>query len=295
MYNVRNYGVISKCRYCLYLGTDFSTIKTHMRRTGFTFVELLVVIAAIALLMGILLPVLSAARQQARAVACASNLRQLSLALTAYDQENGTFPPGFDDFSFPMIAPPGDYVGHATYDPQGWWWFHFLARTLNKNFGSGTAVWCPSRRIKDPGPNANILCGNYGVNRAICRDASGVTDRDFVGTPLSLHQIQPPEATLLIADSGYSLISWRAATNVVGSPFDNKAREGSFYVPGLEINKERILFPGHEEDAIEGRHPNKTVNVGFADGHVGRHKAEGLLVEQISGNYSNLSPLWLPK
>jgi prepilin-type N-terminal cleavage/methylation domain-containing protein len=136
-----------------------------MRRAGFTFVELLVVIAAIALLTGILLPVLSAARKQARAVACASNLKQLSLALIAYDQENGTFPAGFDDFTFRMIAPPGDYVGHATYDPQGWWWFHFLTRSLNNNFGRGTTTWCPSRRIKDPGPNANILCGNYGVNR----------------------------------------------------------------------------------------------------------------------------------
>src|SRR5690606_9872260 len=55
---------------------------------GFTLIEVLVVVAIIALLLAILVPSLSNARRQARQAVCSSNLRQLVLANASYAQSN---------------------------------------------------------------------------------------------------------------------------------------------------------------------------------------------------------------
>src|SRR5690242_13596860 len=60
----------------------------HRRKTnGFTLIELLVVIAIIAIMAAILFPVFAQAREKARQTMCASNLRQMGLAVTMYRQD----------------------------------------------------------------------------------------------------------------------------------------------------------------------------------------------------------------
>jgi prepilin-type N-terminal cleavage/methylation domain-containing protein/prepilin-type processing-associated H-X9-DG protein len=107
-------------------------MKDTNKRFGFTLVELLVVIAIILLLAGLLLPTLGKARLASKRSVCASNLRQIGVALTLYQQETeaGLYPPIYG-------------VGH----PPSMQW---MAKLLQ--FGiKGNVFFCPVDANFNPG------------------------------------------------------------------------------------------------------------------------------------------------
>lgn len=68
-------------------------------RRGFTLIELLVVVAIIVVLISVLLPSLSRAREQAKGTACLSNLRQLGIMFATYAAENDDKTPAFEQLA----------------------------------------------------------------------------------------------------------------------------------------------------------------------------------------------------
>jgi general secretion pathway protein G len=85
---------MSRFRDARWIGTH-SRVVGHCRRhpAAFTLVELLVVIGIIAVLIALLLPALGRAREAARTVACASNIRQIGIACLAYANRNDGYLP----------------------------------------------------------------------------------------------------------------------------------------------------------------------------------------------------------
>ncbi len=87
-----------------------------MRRRGFTLVELLVVIGIIALLIGILLPALNRARDQANTVQCKANLQQIGVAIMNYavDYRGYLVPGRYDASTYPASTAVAELENWAT-------------------------------------------------------------------------------------------------------------------------------------------------------------------------------------
>jgi len=102
------------------------------KKSGFTLVELLVVMSVIAVLMGILLPALGAARRSAYKTGCKQNLHGCAIAFKMYTDENRNVMPT-------IINMPVSTQADANYS---------LYSTLKKYISGPEALKCPADRYE---------------------------------------------------------------------------------------------------------------------------------------------------
>jgi len=128
---------------------------------GFTLIELLVVIAIIAILAAILFPVFATAREKARQTTCASNEKQLGLAILQYIQD--------DDEMFPLTgAVNGSYTGNGWAAPM---WGYI------KSGGSQSFFSCPDDTTSEWGGYGDDVPMSYAFNTSITMTNWGGSDQ----------------------------------------------------------------------------------------------------------------------
>jgi len=236
---------------------------------AFTLVELLVVIGIIGLLVGILLPSLSRARQQANATKCAANLRQIVTAAHMYANDNkGKIVPGAVQVAGPPInADPLTYT---------LWWGEIIWGTgpfthergfLSPYLGQGTSTderrnltLCPT--MVDTSPlwnlistdprNASLAYNHYGANQSL---------NGYGAKGGKLSRVRNSTQVVWFADGAQM-----------------KALEG-VRVPEPWLNPPNST----NHPTVHARHAQRTANVAWVDGHV---SAEPVRFFAVRPNYS---------
>ncbi|MFZ2658410.1 MAG: prepilin-type N-terminal cleavage/methylation domain-containing protein [Victivallales bacterium] len=225
-------------------------------RSRFTLIELLIVIAIIAILMAILLPALKNAKEVAHAAHCLNNQKQIGLAVDMFASDHNGFCPGA-----PTNAAEGGvgvtvkFVGNATTPTKG--------ILFDTGYLKSVAVYqCPSAMQRSaeflqvmPGNKAYLyrfnmtLCGSTLMSSAQSLKVGSSTDRlgtswHFPGTLMKRLYDVRPEKTAIMADA-------------VGTAayLDGAGR------PDLKYAGAACVTPMH------GSSPQKTVNVFWVDGH----------------------------
>ena len=97
----------------------------RQRRPAFTLIELLIVMAVIAVLIGLLLPAVQRARESATGTQCKNNLHQIGVACQTYHDVQQCLPPGY--------TATASYVDGATDTAPGWGWGAYLLPHLEQD------------------------------------------------------------------------------------------------------------------------------------------------------------------
>jgi len=254
-----------------------ASTSSAARSTGFTLVELLVVIGIIAVLIGILLAALSGARAQARMLKCVTNLRSLGQGMSAYIAE-------FQQYPLPDTSPrDGGQVlwPVALYERLG---------------GAGaTEIWlCPERPanygwpdFRGQPPQFGSFGGgqgfSYGFNSLGNDDGyrttgfRGLTGVDGRGHPINLHvgRVKAPAEMIAITD----------ATTLHDPPFVPDCLTIVPYPPVQGFGSLRLYQP-------TGIHRGDQLNVLFCDGHVVTMYRKEIILP-APGNHTNpIGRLW---
>ena len=192
-------------------------MKSHLSerrlRSGFTMIELLAVMAIISILISILMPALSSARQRGRITRCQANLRELSHATLRYMSQN-------DDF-FPVSADcrNNDCVLWNGHQYFGWngvrrnQYGNHWNRPINSELGLEPAppvdgnltevAHCPSDsgaagETGDPRPLFRVLGTSYPINPILTQGR--FDDWRYRETDVTLSQVLQPSRKVLVFD-----------------------------------------------------------------------------------------------
>ncbi len=234
-----------------------------MTKKAFTLVELLVVISVMALLMGILMPMLATARRYSKEIFCLNNLRQMLLAVNVYTNDNdGYYPPAYyrkngTDYRWDFNTEKDWSTQPATVEV--WPGLLWQGTTIEK------IQQCPSfngqsNTAADPytGYNYNTSYLGHDESRIVQPDNTtelplpdvGSAKKDAPMLPTAnVLDVGTPQATAIFGDGE---VSGGGANKFMRAPFSNP-RDDS--------------FSGRWGGTQGYRHNGKT-NVAFCDGHV---------------------------
>lgn len=241
----------------------------HRRRTqsrhAFTLIELLTVIAIIAVLAGIIFPVFAQTREKGRQIACASNLRQLGMAILQYTQDYDEQLPGTYN---------GDYGIDSAYNRIGGWIYYneFAQNNPNRKvfdpkLGSIYPYVKNERIYICPTDGGGETIGNsYAMNSCVAEPAADATVFFIAGKPLA--KMANPTGTMLLSEE------------------ENPASGHSTNDGYLALNF------GSGGDSVTDRH-SKGSNISFVDGHVKWYRSDNVhpagLQTGIPGEQSGVS------
>ena len=256
-----------------------------MRKFTFTLIELLVVIAIIAILAAMLLPALQSARQRSYAVSCVENLKNLLLASTSYTGDNNDYflPYQLDNAS--SKPPSGEFLIESNWYYNDFLWSYLQQRT---NVDDSSVFLCPGVKVDDKNRKKDgILQMNYGWNQSIHLRLNDTKENPPV---YKAKDVRYPSRICSVMDSGRHRVNWQWANP------NHSHVEKYNYIPGFYTNDPGD-FEGQKSysDALQGRHPRKSINAGHADGHVSTYAADELAVKSYySSAAGNNYLFWNP-
>ena len=207
---------------------------------GFTLVEILVVVAIIALLLAILLPSYTAAREQAKGVLCLSNQRQIGLAMHAYTHDyQGSFPIAQYPDAANLALVCWDTITYAS-DPH-----HARPGLIWQYTVGGKVQQCPAYRGRSNTPGDPYTGYNYNTTY-IGRGRGEPTYQGMGEAPAKLSEVRYATRAVLVGDGGY----YESVNKFMRAPFD-AIGEGTVHA-GAQAFRHRdhtnaVYIDGHGE------------------------------------------------
>ena len=212
------------------MGNDHLTTRRGSS-VAFTLIELLVVISIIAVLVGILLPALGAARRTARAAVCMSNVRQMGTAQAAYANSHDNLLPAGNRWEnanrlISWQAATYQFLTGDSLDPN------YLKPTVEDDFLLDNAYECPQARLDEVSPDIYQLSYTMNVNmlgKPFVPNIIGAGNLSKLNNENKyFDQLFSPSETLLIADGDTPVVTWDTAGDKdpvsafgQGDPFDS--------------------------------------------------------------------------